>query len=179
MIRIAYRSKRPVIKRIVTTLAVALCTATAGFAHHMPGSLTTIKRNPDTGAVEVVHRLHTHDAELGIMTFLKDRSLTLDQLVGRARLSLYVESHFHLADFSADEVGRPLQLELVGAELDGEFVLVYQQLHGKLPCVVAVRNDILRDVFPDQVNQVNIAVDGHVKSLTFNGKDEWLSTHLD
>lgn len=145
----------------------------------MPGSLSTIKRNPQTGAVEIIHRLHNHDAELGVMTILNDRTITLDQLVGRAQLALYVEERFLVADYVDGEVGAPLQLEMVGAELDGEFVLVYQELEGELPAAIAVRNDILRDVFPAQVNHVNIAANGEIRSLTFQGDDEWQSTRLD
>jgi hypothetical protein len=76
-------------------------------------------------------------------------------------------------------VGAPLELDLVGAELDGEFVLVYQELGGELPDVIAVRNDILRDVLPAQVNHVNIAVGGEVRTLTFQGDDEWQRTRVE
>jgi len=148
-------------------------------AHRMPGSLSTIKPNPNTGAIEVIHRLHNHDAELGVITILNDRSMTLEQLVGRAQLALYVEERFLVAAVEDGSVGAPLSLELIGAELDGEFILVYQELKGEMPPEIAVRNDILRDVFPDQVNHVNIAVGGEVRSLTFQKDDEWHLTRLD
>jgi len=145
----------------------------------MPGSLSTIKRNPTTGSVEIIHRLHNHDAEQGIVTKLGDRTLTLDTLVGRAQLALYVEAQFVIAAAAGGEIGSPLELELVGAELDGEFVLVYQELEGDLPAEIAVRNDILRDVLPEQVNHVNIALSGEVRSLIFQGEDVWHATDLD
>lgn len=159
-------------------LVMTLIAATAS-AHRMPGSLSTIKVNRNTGAIEVIHRLHNHDAELGVITLLNDRTITLEQLVGRAQLALYVEERFLLAAVEDGSAGAPLALELIGAELDGEFILVYQQLKGEMPAEIAVRNDILRDVFPDQVNHVNIAVGGEVRSLTFQEDDEWHSTRLD
>ena len=145
----------------------------------MPGSLSTIKTNPSTGSIEIIHRLHNHDAELGVTTVLNDRSITLDTLVGRAQLALYVEERFLIAEFADGVVGAPLKLDLVGAELDGEFVLVYQELEGDLPDIIAVRNDILRDVLPAQVNHVNIAVGGEVRTLTFQGDDEWHRTPVE
>ena len=145
----------------------------------MPGSLSTIKTNPSTGSIEIIHRLHNHDAELGVTAVLNDRSITLDTLVGRAQLALYVEERFLIAEFADGVVGAPLELDLVGAELDGEFVLVYQELGGELPDVIAVRNDILRDVLPAQVNHVNIAVAGEVRTLTFQGDDEWQRTPVE
>lgn len=160
-------------------LLAGLTVANTASAHRMPGSLSTIKKNPNTGSIEVIHRLHNHDAELGLITILNDRSISLEQLVGRARLALYVEERFLLAAIEDGSIGAPLVLELIGAELDGEFILVYQEVKGVLPVEITVRNDILRDVFPDQVNHVNIAVDGEVRSLTFQEDDEWHSTRLD
>lgn len=159
-------------------MAAALIAANST-AHRMPGSLTTIKTNPGTGNVEVIHRLHSHDAELGILMASGDRSLTLDRLEGRAHLALYVETRFRLAKVRDSQIEAPLPLELVGVELDGEFVLVYQQLAGDLPHVLAVQNDILRDVFPEQVNLVNIAVAGEVHSLVFREDDKWQITRLE
>jgi len=138
-----------------------------------------MKRNASTGTIEIIHRLHNHDAEFGVVAILKDRTITLDTLVGRAQLALYVEERFLVAEFADGRVGAPLEIELIGAELDGEFVLVYQELKGELPDVVAVRNDILRDVLPEQVNHVNIAVGGEVRTLTFQGEDEWHRARLE
>lgn len=150
-----------------------LCVAVLSHADRQPGSLSTIKTNASSGNVEIIHRLHNHDAELGVISAHGDRSLTLDKLVGRARLALYVEERFIVAELAADSIGTPLDLELIGAELDGEFILVYQEFKGVLPASFAVRNDILRDIFPEQINHVNIAVGGEVRSLTFQGDDDW------
>lgn len=174
---IRVRRSHGAIFAILLFCAIAM-TATA-FAHRMPGSLSTIKTNPASGTIEIIHRLHNHDAEQGIVTVLGDRSITLEQLVGRAHLALYVEERFIIAAIVDGKIGAPLELELIGAELDGEYVLVYQELKGALPAEIAVRNDILRDVFPEQVNQVNIATAGEVRSLTFQEKDQWHSTRLD
>lgn len=167
------RLNRPAINALAVA---ALILATAAAAHRMPGSLSTIKKNPTTGSIEIIHRLHNHDAEFGVIAVLKDRTITLDTLVGRAQLALYVEERFLVAALIDGVVGAPLELDLIGAELDGEFVLVYQEFKGELPDAIAVRNDILRDVLPEQVNHVNIAVGGEVRTLTFQGDDEWLET---
>ncbi|MDA0994599.1 MAG: hypothetical protein O3A13_13350 [Proteobacteria bacterium] len=177
-----YRWSQPVIKQqfiIRLTGAAILCIAAFSYADRQPGSLSTIKSNASTGNIEIIHRLHTHDAELGIMTSYSDRSLTLDNLVGRAKLALYIEERFVVAEVSGDRIGAPLILDLIGAELDGDFVLVYQEFGGELPSHIAVRDDILRDVFPEQVNQVNIATGGEVRSLIFQGDDHWQFTNID
>lgn len=81
-----------------------------------------------------------------------------------------------MARLDGANVGAPLALRLIGAEVDGEFVLVYQEFTEELPARFAVRNDILRDVFPEQINHVNIAMGGEVHSLTFRGDDDWQIT---
>jgi hypothetical protein len=155
------------------TAAAILCIAVASLADRRQGSLSTIKRNTSSGNIEIIHRLHSHDAELGVIAALGDRTLTLDKLIGRAQLALYVEERFIIATLSEDGVGAPLDLELIGAEVDGEFVLVYQEFADELPEKFAIRDDILRDIFPQQVNHVNIAIGGEVRSLIFRADDDW------
>jgi hypothetical protein len=170
-----------VINRFKTsaTVAAMLCIAVLSYADRQPGSLSTIKTSPGTGNIEVIHRLHNHDAELGVIAIHGDRSQTLDKLEGRARLALYVEERFIVASVTDSDIGPPIALELVGAELDGEYILVYQEFAGRLPARIAVRNDILRDVFPEQVNLVNISTGGEVRSLTFRADDKWQFANLE
>lgn len=177
--RLQFRWNKRAIKLRLLLAAAMLCVAAVTLADRQPGSLTTIKRGVTSGNIEIIHRLHNHDAELGVITVLKDRRLSIDQLVGRAQLALYVEERFTLATTEGGSIGTPLELELIGAELDGEFVLVYQEFKGEMPAQIAVRNDILRDVFPEQVNHVNIALGSGVRSLTFKAKDRWHTATLD
>lgn len=168
-------NRPPISAKLASCVAGAamLCIAALSFADRQPGSLSTIKTNSSSGSIEVIHRLHTHDAELGIIAIVGDRTLTLDKLIGRAQLAIYVEQHFLLARLDDDGVGALLKLDLIGAEIEGEFVLVYQEYRGQLPSQFAVHNNILRDVFPEQVNHVNIALGGEVRSLIFRGDDDW------
>jgi hypothetical protein len=137
-------------------------------AHRAPGSLSTIDYNTRSGNTEVVHRLHSHDAELGIGTMLDMPDLSVLTIEGRAWIALYVEEHFLIES----EQG-PIPLSMVGAELAADYVLVYQETSGPLPDVIRIRDDILRDVFPEQINQVNIDTGESVRSLVFSNDDEW------
>jgi hypothetical protein len=139
----------------------------------MPGSISTVKRSASGDTIKIIHRLHTHDAELGLAAASGKRNISLETLVDRAQLALYVEERFVIANYADGKIGNRLALELIGAEADGEFVLVYQEFTGELPVDIAIRDDILRDVFPGQVNHVNVAIGGEVRSVTFSGDDEW------
>ncbi len=138
-------------------------------AHRGPACLTTIEWNELSGQTEIVHRLHTHDAELGVGSALDLPGLSVGDIEGRAHIALYVEEHFQIR---AGE--NELKLELIGAELSGNYILVYQELPGRLPQNILIRDDILRDAFPAQLNQVNIKDGASVHSLVFTKKDDWL-----
>lgn len=141
------------------------------FAHRAPGSLTTIKWNDVSGTTEIVHRLHSHDAELGVGAHLEIAGLSVEGIEGRAQIALYVEAHFGIRSQS----GEAVQLELVGAELSGDYLLVYQEAAGRLTGNILIRDDILRDAFPAQLNQVNIEDGETVHSLVFTKASGWLS----
>ena len=160
-------------------MAAALLFAAFAFAHRMPGSISTVKRSASGETIEIIHRLHTHDAEFGIAAILGKRNISLESLTDRAQLALYVEERFRIAGYADGKIGSRLALELIGAELDGEFVLVYQEFAGVLPAGLAIRDDILRDVFPEQINHVNVATGGGVRSVTFSGDDEWQTLTLE
>lgn len=169
--RAACRSTRPVSTRAAARhwLALsALLFAVSAPAHRAPGSLTTVEWNEQTGRTEIVHRLHSHDAELGIGELLGQPKLSVLSLEGRATIALYVEERFAILN-----EGRRLPLDLVGAELVADYLMVYQEWPDRLPSAVKVRNDILRDAFPTQVNEVNIAHRGVVRTLEFSGDDTW------
>ena len=148
----------------------AICLTLPSLADRIPGSLTTIAWNEASGRTEIVHRLHSHDAELGIPGVPGEASLSMLDLEARARAALYVEARF----FIANDNGK-LELTLIGAELDGQYLLVYQELAERLSGRLRVRSDILRDAYPAQINQVNIDDGGTVHTLAFGGNEGWLS----
>ena len=155
-------------RSLVAMLLLGIVVSAA--AHREPGSLTTIKWNASSGKTEIVHRLHSHDAELGVGQVLGIADLSVLDLEGRAVMALYVEDRFRIA---AGEEN--IALELIGAELAGDYVLVYQEHSAELPVQIRVNDSILRDAYPAQINQVNIEDGDTVRSLVFAADDDWLS----
>lgn len=140
-------------------------------AHRAKAALTLVRLNRTSGILEVEHTLHAHDAEMALNQIAKLPTPDLSQLEDRARLALYVEARFALTPPG----GPALTLKLLGAELDGEDVRVYQEMAlATPPARLSVRNMILRDVFPVQINQVNFDLHGdpvRIRTLTFLGGD--------
>jgi hypothetical protein len=157
-------------RRLLIAGGAALAVAPAAFAHRSQSVLTLVNWNPATSKLEVIHRMHAHDAEVGIAqatgaTAAPDVDIT--QAKNQAKLMHYIEKHFSLKAPSG-----LITLEPVGAELEAEAIAVYQE--AKLPAPPAeltIDNQILRDVFDQQTNLVNVKLARKTRTLIFADKD--------
>jgi hypothetical protein len=151
---------------LTLALVTALLLTAAGQvqAHRQHMNWTTITWNAESLQLEVEHRLHEHDAQL-ILGKLQEKLPNVARTADRARVALYVAERFSLA---LTDQG-PASLELVGAELDGSMLFVYQTLSlEKIPAALTISTHILMDVYPDQINKVNIDITRPTQTLTFN-----------
>jgi hypothetical protein len=139
-------------------------------AHRQPEALTAISYNPNTGSTEIVHQLHAHDAERVLEELPANGKTPIDTVEGQARLALYVEERFELADQNGNLLS---DVKLLGAELEGDTLYAYQEYVKALPRTILIRNDILRDILPDQVNTVNVHTEAGIRTLVFSDKDKW------
>lgn len=156
--------------QLLPFFAILFFGTTAALAHRLPEGLTTIELNENTGNIEIVHHLHAHDVEVVLSEIRKDAQWSLDTLEAQAQLALYVEEHFQIIDRSN---GKPVKLKLIGAELDKDEILVFQETEGPLPSSLSMRHDALRGTIPEQVNTVNILIDSQIRTLVFAKKDTW------
>lgn len=150
------------------------CSAGAGLllappalAHRSQTVFSTVMWNAASSMLEVTHRLHPHDAELALQQELKVGQVDITVVKNQAQLMLYIEDRFVLTDG-----GRKLTLEPVGAEFEGDTLVLYQQASLKAPpAKLAVDDRILRDVFEAQANLVNVRLAERTRTLLFSGND--------
>jgi hypothetical protein len=120
--------------------------------------------------IEVSHRMHAHDAEVGLALSTGEAnapSVDITQVANQAKLMLYIEKHFSLAGAAG-----PIKLEPLGAELESEAILVYQEARLPAPpAELVIDNRILRDVFDQQTNLVNVRMAKRTRTLLFVAKD--------
>mgnify|MGYP006272368483 FL=1 len=151
-----------------TLAGVLLAGAAGAFAHQLKAALTTVRANPRTELVEVVHRFYVHDAEHAVRRLGGLRGDLFADRTLQTAFARYVAHRFTLAD----ETGEALPLELVGTELEGDFLWVYQEMPAAtLERVAAVRQEALQELWPEQVNQVNLERDGRVRTLLLRRGD--------
>ena len=144
-------------------------------AHQQKIAITTVLFNPRTENIEIMHRFNLHDAEHAVKAMFKKTADILDDKDTQARFASYVANRFVLFDAQNDS----LPLNLVGFEVEGKHFWVYQEtaqppeLEG-----LQIRHDALRDLWPEQVNTINVEGNGDLKTLTFTDSVELLEVHF-
>ena len=150
--------------RLKLLVAAALvCISAAAQAHRYHAGITDMSFNARTGSTEIVHTYMLHDVE-ALLANLYQRQFDLQDPEDEAILRKYVEQRFYLL---APDKSR-LPLRWVGLTVDTQSVIIYQEVEGaSFDKIGAIHDEVLIDFLPDQVNTVNIAPGGVVRSLTF------------
>ena len=137
-------------------------------AHQQKAAITKVLFNPRTGNIEVMHRFYLHDAEHAVrQIFGKDADI-IGTLETQSIFADYVGERFALKNGEAD-----LPLSPVGFEIERAFFWVYQET----PIIenisdLTIKHNALRDVWPQQVNTVNIEGLDEIKTAIFSGSVE-------
>lgn len=153
------------IRRTFVALAGAACglAFVGASAHQQKESVTEVLFNSRTENIEVAHRFVLHDAEHVAQTKLGLNRDLIGSPETRAAFADYVAQRFGLAGPD----GTPLPLTLLGSEIKDGYLWVYQETPLVDVAALQLRHDALRDVWPEQINRVNLKKGGIVKSVVF------------
>jgi hypothetical protein len=131
-------------------------------AHRYFFGLTELSVNPQSQQVEIIHQLTAHDIDNAIaqkkQIHFSPAHPDYDNLV-----KAYVENHFKLSYYNQN-----ISLKWIGLEIVKDKVFIYQEANFEnYLSGLVVKNDLLVDTYPKQVNTVNYQ-DNKIKgSLTF------------
>lgn len=171
---------------IVTALAVL--TGADALAHPQKEAQTEVLFNPRTGAIEVAHRFSLHDAEYAIRDELGLTGDLYTDLQTQGVFADYVAARFTLSGTD----GTALPLTYLGSEIAEGYLWIYQEVAAPdtnaepdsgtrfdtIPAL-SIRADALRDVWPEQVNRVNVVRGGMVRTLIFSQEAGSLTATFD
>ncbi|MGO2333246.1 MAG: DUF6702 family protein [Pseudoalteromonas nigrifaciens] len=160
----------------ILLIIVGLLIAAPSMAHQLKSSVTTVLFNKRTNNIELMHRFYLHDTEHAVAHLFKGKVDIISNKIDQQRFAKYVESHVALQTLN----GEPLPLNFVGAQVDGKFFWVYQE--APIPVKIAgikMSNGALRDLWPSQVNMVNVEGQGKIKTLNFTQDDTWLEAKFE
>lgn len=163
---------------LIFTMTLAL-QAPVSFSHQQKTALTRVLFNPATGNIEFMHRFYLHDADhaAGVLFNTKDSIETSSEAM--ELFANYVQNRFAVGVAAAGEDERELALSYIGSEVDGQFLWVYQESPnpGNLEGM-SVIDVILRDIWPEQSNLVNIEKSDQIYSMVFDADKEMLSVEF-
>lgn len=156
-------------RRIVIGGIAALSFAVPTLAHRLARTETEI-RIADDGAISVVHVYHLQDAQSALFQAKLIDQPDLSSLRARAKLALYTQERFAVAAGDG-----PVPLDIIGAEIEGDSVYIYQE--GQIQedqigdGTLTIDARMLRDLIKNQSNSVNILRYDQTMTLEFSGDD--------
>tara|TARA_R110002096_G_scaffold74283_3_gene176103 strand:+ start:278 stop:781 length:504 start_codon:yes stop_codon:yes gene_type:complete len=147
-----------------------LILAAPSFAHEEKTALTDIFYNERSGNLEIAHRFSVHDAELALKKATDSNADLARSSRAQAEFAKYVAKRFGL--FFKD--GKKHRLTLVGQELEGGYLWVYQEtkIPNPLGASFLIENSILQDEVQGQVNTVNVRYRSEVSTFEFKADSE-------
>lgn len=154
---------RTILSAVAALLALSF--AVTANAHRQPEVETVVERGEGiTGSVlKITHRLHAHDAKRALAVMPDTVDTDLADPKNQARLALYALRRFGL--------GGDAESEVIGVEIDGNYLFVYQE-HPEVAPVLS--STLLADVEPGWTNRVIVrGADGEVlRTLVFREGEE-------
>lgn len=159
----------------IIQLVLLILWANVSFAHQQKSAETTILISKDAKTLEVSHRFYLHDTEHAVQTLFDKKADILNSDKTQQQFANYVTKQFLVRNFD----DKPLALSAVGYETEGKFFWVYQEAvipEGMLG--LKLYNGSLRDLWPTQINMVNIEGKDKVRTLYFDDSKGWLAVEF-
>jgi hypothetical protein len=159
-------------KGLAFILLMALMVVSNGvFGHQQKAAETTVLFNKNTNKLEVMHRFYLHDTEHAVQSLFDKNADILNSDQTHQQFAKYVAEQFMLSTLNNTK----LPLANIGSEIDGKFFWVYQET--ALPKELTglkLFNGSLRELWPTQINMVNIEGAGKIRTLYFSDNQTWL-----
>lgn len=136
-------------------------------AHQQKITLSSVTHNEKSGLLEVIHRVPLHDAEHALEVQGVRAPDIVNDLESRRAVARYVA-----ARFSVSHEGEPIAFTLLGTEIEGGRLVVYQEaVSPGAGATLTIRSQILTDVWARQENRVNLGSGTKVDTLVFANGD--------
>lgn len=162
-----------IFKTVILLVVASLVSASLALAHQQKSAETTVLFNKRSGQLEVSHRFYMHDTEHAVQSLFDKNADILNLKKTQQQFADYVAKQFRVRTLADKE----LPLTSVGYEVEGKFFWVYQELEiPKKLDGLKLFNGTLRDLWPTQINMVNIEGKDGVRTLYFSESKDWLIT---
>lgn len=141
----------------------------AAHAHQQKEAYISVLFHQRTGNLEISHRFLIHDAEHVLDSLFAGGNDLATSPQTRQRFASYVEQHFALSSNQQDE----LPLTTIGHEVEGKYFWIYQEAPIPEGSSLSIKHSALHEVWPSQINHVNVEKDGWVRSVRLAKGHNW------
>ncbi len=152
--------------RAIIAVTILLLNTTAG-AHGFHAAFTVIEADAKTGDLHIVHRMFTQDIE----ALIKARTNAAVTVRSGAAFEAALESYLRAAFTLRDEAGTALPLTWSHATVADDLVVAYFEAPRAATNRLAVDSQLLMETNPDQVNTVNVTLNGDTQTVVFRDDD--------
>ena len=137
-------------------------------AHQKKEAITRVIFNSHTANIEIIHRFSIHDAEHASKKLFGSTVDIIGNSFSQKHFADYVNKNFKIKSLSDESLNRAD----VGFEIDGRNIWIYQESPLILDLKgLTISHGALREIWPEQVNLVNIERNKKVRSLVFKGSN--------
>lgn len=150
----------------IRLLALAILVIVPAHAHRGHDALSVVTVDA-RGGVTVSHRFEAHDLEPALAEIAPDAQASLDDPQAVAALVAYLGRHFALASERGPVALVPGKIDIGASQVRIAFT---GHATGP-PTRLIVTSRLLTDIYPRQVNQVNVRSGNVVRTLVFTGDD--------
>lgn len=132
-------------------------------AHKFYASINDFYYNPQTKSLEIILKFFVDDFETAIKSHYNQElhlGTAEEYPQSDSLLNLYLERSFFLWN---DE--KAISYNLIGHESDKDYVWLYIEVKSfKKDKTLTVKNSLLIEVFEEQSNQINLEIDGQIRT---------------
>ena len=157
---------------VILLIVTSFVSTNIAFAHQQKAAETTVLFNKHSGQLEVSHRFYMHDTEHAVQTLFDKHADIIDSEKTQQQFADYVAKQFLVRSLH----DKAMPLSAVGFEVEGKFFWVYQETKvTEKISGVKLFNGALRELWPTQINMVNIEGKGNIHTLYFSDNSNWLT----
>ena len=148
--------------KFLSVLSLFICVSMVSL-HEFHASVTQMQYNPAERTFEISIRVFTDDLEKGLSA-MAGTKVSLEKGKQDALIEKYVRAHFGYV--SAQK--QPKTFQYIGYETEADAQWIYLEMPYTEPFAGGtMRQNILTDLFDDQVNMVNVKYQSQKKTFVF------------
>ena len=152
-----------ILSQLILSLSLMGLTASA-VSHTYFFAITELSINSKNQQLEIIHQFTAHDIDNAIAE-IEQINFSVAHPEYESYIQKYLDNHFKLS-----YKNQILDLNFIGLEVDKGKIYIYQEANKKINLAsLVVKNDLLVDTYPKQVNTVNYQDNAISGSLTFTG----------